>query len=657
MEERIRSLIDRLNAASEAYYGGKREIMTDYEWDAAFDELSRLEAESGLIYPDSPTQRVSEAPPAHSLEERHEFPALSLAKTKDVGELVKWAGGKPVWCSWKEDGLTLVATYENGLLRRLLTRGNGVTGANVTSLAEALHGIPRRIAETGKLVIRGEAVISYADFEAFLLESGEDYANPRNLASGSLSLKDTDEIRRRHIRFVPFTLVYTERDLPGWGQRLSYLDQLGFETVQRESVPDPDMLPQVISRWSDRADKGLSPYPVDGLVITYDDTVYASGGSVTGHHMTRAGLAFKWADESADTVLERVEWSCAASAITPVAVFRPVRLEGTTVTRSTLHNISECRRLGLGGAGTRIRVIKANKIIPKVIGVLEKQGDFTVPAACPVCGGEVSLRLSASGAETLHCLNASCPARQIRRFARFVSKPGMNIDGLSTQTLVRLINLGLVKEYADLYHLSAHADSIRELEGFGERSVSNLLSSVEKSRDVAGEKLLYALNIPLCGPEVAKLLLSRHSLEEIRTLSREGDGEDVFASIDGIGPEKSAAVVRWFRDDSQDAAFRRLLAEVRVSETDKTPAGTLCQGLVFVITGEVTRFRNRAALKALIEAQGGKVTGSVTKKTDYLINNDRSSGSAKNKKAAELGVPVLSEDELIRRFSLQGSEG
>ncbi len=648
MEERIRRLIDTLNAASAAYYGGKNEIMSDHEWDAAFDELSRLEEESGIRYPDSPTQRVSEDV-IPGQEEKHEYPALSLQKTKEIAELVKWADGRPVWVSWKEDGLTLVATYEHGRLVRLLTRGNGVTGTNLTHLASCITGIPERIEEKGKLVIRGEAVISYADFDAFLLESGEDYQNPRNLASGSLSLKDSAEVRRRHIRFIPFTLVHTDREIVSWGERLDLLDSLGFRTVERERT-EAAGLADTVRAWSEKADRGLSPFPVDGLVVNYDDTAYARGGSVTGHHETRGGIAFKWADESADTVLRQVEWSCAASAITPVAVFDPVRLEGTTVSRATLHNVSECRRLGIGGAGSRIRVIKSNKIIPKVIAVTEASGTFTVPETCPVCGRKAVLRTSDSGAETLHCTFDGCPGKKIRKLARFVSKGGMDIDGLSVQTLVRLINRGWIGEYGDLYALRAHEEEIAGMDGFGEKSAANLIAAVEKSRDADAARVLYALNIPLCGSEVAKLLLSRYTLDEVIRTAAETDDSGVFSAIDGIGPEKSASVVAWMKDGENRRSLERLLGEIRVTESEKVTAGERCAGLTFVITGDVFRFRNRAEMKRYIESQGGRVTGSVTGKTSFLISNDPLSGSGKSRKAAEMGVPVITEEEFIASY-------
>ncbi|MBR4502738.1 MAG: NAD-dependent DNA ligase LigA [Clostridia bacterium] len=649
MEERIRRLIDTLNAASAAYYGGKSEIMTDHEWDEAFDELARLENETGIRFPDSPTQRVSEDV-IPGQEEPHEYPALSLQKTKSPADLVRWAGGKSVWVSWKEDGLTLVATYERGRLIRLLTRGNGVVGTNLTHLAPCIAGIPDTVPENGKLVIRGEAVISYADFDAFLLESGEDYQNPRNLASGSLSLKDPAEVRRRRIRFIPFTLVHTDRNIISWGERLDLLDSLGFTTVEREKVDDPEALERTVKKWSDRAEKGLSPFPVDGLVITYDDTVYAEGGTVTGHHRTRGGIAFKWADESADTVLRQVEWSCAASAITPVALFDPVRLEGTTVSRATLHNVSECRRLGLGGAGTRIRVIKANKIIPKVVAVLGAEGVFSVPSSCPVCGSATVLSMSASGAETLRCTFEGCPGKKIRKLTRFVSKSGMDIDGLSVQTLVRLINLGWVREYRDIYTLSGHASEMAVLDGFGEKSVSNLLSAIDKSREVSADKLLFALNIPLCGSEVARLLLKHYTLEGLIAAASEAEDSSVFTGIDGIGPEKSASMVTWMKDEENRRSLLDLLKELKVTETEKTPSGEKCSGLTFVITGDVSVFRNRAEMKKYIESQGGKVTGSVTSKTSFLISNDAASGSEKSRKAASLGVKVISEDEFISSY-------
>lgn len=508
MEEKllqIKSLVKRLNQASDSYYNGKGELMTDYEWDALFDQLKRLEEETGEILPDSPTNRVSEDSIVGKKEE-HEFAALSLAKTKQVSDLVKWAEDRPIWISWKLDGLTLVVTYDGGILTKIVTRGNGHIGTNITHLAPAISGIPATISAKGHLVVRGEAVISYADFEQFIIESEGDYANPRNLASGSLALKDIEEVKQRHIQWIPFTLVYTERELTSWGERMQMLKDLGMNPVERERIDHPttENIQLEIDKFTEKVTSKKNPFPVDGLVICYDDTAYAATGSVTGHHATRAGFAFKWQDEHADTVLDHIEWSCAASTITPVAVFKPVELEGTTVQRASLCNVSECERLGIGDKGTRLQVIKANKIIPKVINITEVVGSFVIPNECPVCHAPAVVRESESGTKTLHCTNAACPAKQLKKFARFVSKEGINIDGISEQTVWKFINHGFIREYADFYKLKNYAFEISCFEGFGKKSVSNLLESVEKSRHTDGRHLLYALNIPLCGGDVAK---------------------------------------------------------------------------------------------------------------------------------------------------------
>ena len=745
MRNKMQQLITRLNEASDAYYNGRGELMTDYEWDALFDQLKQLEEEAGEVLPDSPTHKVSEDT-IPGQKEQHEFPALSLAKTKKEEDLVKWAESRPIWISWKLDGLTLVATYDNGKLTRVLTRGGGDIGTNITHLARAISGLPAAIAEKGHLVIRGEAVISYADFEQFLMESDEEYANPRNLASGSLSLKDVEEVKKRKIRWIPFTLVYSQYDtasagealsaggsstsaldpssvsqlqtseesdsvihnerqaseraasevrtesnpnLTSWGARMDFLEKLGFHPVERELVLQPDAasVADAIARWTEKvtgmkapgrtgsstknhaaneAAGRTNPYPVDGLVITYDDTAYASTGSVTGHHATRAGYAFKWQDESADSELDHIEWSCAASTITPVAVFKPVELEGTTVQRASLCNISECERLGIGGPGTKLSVIKANKIIPKVIRVIQKEGELEIPKICPVCGEQTEIRVNeASATRTLRCTNPACAAKQLKKFTRFVSKTGMDIDGISEQTLARFINAGWVHEYADLYHLPEHREEIVQMEGFGEKSMENLVSALEKSRQTEPQRLLFALCIPLCGQEVAKLLLSRYALPELIRTARETEDAEAFSVIDGIGPEKSASFVRWMQEEANAAGLDRLLAELSFREEDladpndpasaagkaaKEAAAGRCAGLTFVVTGDVHHYKNRNELKAYIESQGGKVTGAVSGSTSFLINNDVNSASGKNQKAKKLGIPIISEDEFVERF-------
>ena len=667
---RMQQLVSELNEASDAYYNGKTERMTDYEWDARFDELKRLETEAGTTLPDSPTQKVSEDS-INGQKEEHEFAALSLAKTKQIDDVVKWAEERPIWISWKLDGLTLVVTYDNGQLTKVVTRGNGHIGTNITHLAKAISGIPFTIAYKGHVVIRGEAVISYDDFERFLVESGEDYANPRNLASGSLSVKEPQDIKDRHIRWIPFTLVSIEENITSWGDRMTWLDQQGFTTVERQRVEAPSLstVESCLAGFTEKVTSKQNPFPVDGLVVCYDDTDYAQTGSVTGHHATRAGLAFKWQDESADSVLQEIEWSCAASTISPVAIFQPVELEGTTVRRASLCNISECERLGIGGPGTLLSVIKANKIIPKVIAIKQRVGTFTVPDHCPVCHAPAEIAVSeTSGTKTLHCTNADCPAKQLRKFARFVSKEGMNIDGISEQTLSKFINLGWVSEYADLYELRSHIRELAQLEGFGEKSASNIIRSIDKSRQVEAHRLLYALNIPLCGLDVCKRLLSAYSLEELIERAVSGSPADtpqldlfapqtepseVFAHINGIGPEKSAQFVLWFRNERNLTRYRRLLSYLQVTTPDVSASGNRCQGLTFVITGDVHHFKNRNELKSYIESQGGKVASAVSGSTSFLINNDVTSTSGKNKKAQQLGIPIISEDEFIAAYSLE----
>ena len=504
------------------------------------------------------------------------------------------------------------------------------------------------------------------------MESEEEYANPRNLASGSLTLKDINEVKERHLRWIPFTLVYVEEEIISWGERMAWLEHQGFKSVDRECIEQPNEMniQSVINLWTERVTGEQTsqssdsshkivrfPYPVDGLVITYDDTAYAATGSVTGHHATRAGYAFKWRDESAETELDHVEWSCAASTISPVAVFRPVELEGTTVKRASLCNISECERLGIGDKGTKIAVIKANKIIPKVINVIEQIGIFHIPETCPVCHSATEVVESeVSGTRTLHCTNSHCPAKQLKKFGRFVSKEGVNIDGLSEQTVQKFINLGWVCEYADFFHLKDHAPELRTMEGFGNKSVSNLLTAIEKARNVEARRLVFALNIPLVGQDVCNRLLSAYPLEELIKTATESISDDVFSTIAGIGPEKSTSFVRWMKDEDNHAMLHNLLLELNISQQSSTLTGSSCQGLTFVVTGDVHHYKNRNELKAYIESQGGKVTGSVSKSTNFLINNDVESTSGKNQKAKELSIPIISEDEFIARFTLSNTE-
>ena len=648
----MKELVARLNEASAAYYNGKAELMSDYQWDAMFDELKKLEEKTGTILEDSPTSNVS-ADTTAGQKEAHEYAALSLAKTKKVEDLVRWAQDRKIWLSWKLDGLTLVVTYDRGRLHKVVTRGDGHIGTNITHLASAIDGIASKISYKGHLVIRGEAVISYEDFNAFVMETGEDYANPRNLASGSLSLKDVEEVKRRKIHWIPFTLVHSDEPMDSWGAQMQWLDELGFKTIQRECIEQPSQenIQGVIDRWSDLVSQNRNPYPVDGLVINYDDVVYASSGEVTGHHATRAGYAFKWQDTAAETVLDHIEWSCAASAITPVAVFEPVELEGTTVRRASLCNISECIRLGIGEKGTVLSVIKANKIIPKVVSVNRKEGELIIPHVCPVCGAPATVDVSeVSGTKVLRCSNDACAARKLKKFTRFVSRQACDIDGISEATLARFINEGWISNNADIYRLDSHRDEIAQLEGFGDKSADNLVASITKARKVNDVRLLYALSIPLVGQDVVKRLLGAYPLEKLVEMAVSAESEDVFSTIDGIGQEKSSSFVRWFQNETNRKDFEDLLGEIEVVSTQIKAEGNRCEGMTFVVTGDVYQYKNRNELKAYIESQGGKVTGSVSKSTSFLINNDVNSTSSKNTKAKNLGIPILSEQDFIDQF-------
>ena len=648
-EQRIKYLIEQLNLASQAYYNGQNEIMTNFEWDAMFDELTLLEQETGIILEDSPTQRTGMEVEAGEREE-HEFPALSLAKTKQVEELQAWAGDRDIWLSWKLDGLTLVLTYDGGVLTKILTRGNGTSGNNITFLKQAIGGIPLTIAYKGHMVVRGEAVISYSDFDQIndmIEDDDEKYANPRNLASGTLNLDDLEEVKKRHVNFHAFTLVYMDDPILSWGERMKYLEDMNFIVVEHEKTTASE-LSDVIERWTEKVERGEMDLPVDGLVICYDDTEYAASGSVTGHHATRAGYAFKWADEAVDTRLRYIEWSCAVSTISPVAVFEPVQIEGTTVSRASLCNISEIERLGLGAECT-LSVIKANKIIPKCIAVKDAKGEVVIPETCPVCGASTKIHISPkSGTKTLHCTNPDCTAKNVKKFTRFVSKQAMDIDGLSVQTMLKFMNQGYIREFADLYHLSEHFDEISQMDGFGEKSCTNMNLAIEKSRNVHPVNLIYALCIPMIGIDAGKKIVAEVGFEGFLKRMEE---QDDFEDIDGIGLEKSNSILLWYQKKENRMMLAHLLQEIHVEkvEVKDTSAGS-CVGQTFVITGDVHQFKNRNEFKAYVEAQGGKVTGSVSKKTTYLVNNDLESASSKNKKAKELGIPIISEDTFVEMF-------
>lgn len=648
-KERIEALVAKLNQASKAYYNGQDEIMSNYEWDQMFDELQELEGETGYVMPDSPTQNAG-FEESQGEKETHEYQALSLAKTKQVSELQKWAGEREIWLSWKLDGLTLVLTYDGGLLTKILTRGNGTVGTNITFLKKAIQGFPLKISYKGHLVVRGEAAISYTDFAQIndmIEDDDEKYANPRNLASGTLNLEDVNEVKARHVHFHAFTLVHMDDAVKSWGQQMDYLEELGFTVVDREKGT-ADTLPALVEKWTKRVENGKMDIPVDGLVICYEDTEYAATGSVTGHHATRAGLAFKWQDESVETKLRYIEWSCAVSTISPVAVFEPVQIEGTTVSRASLCNLSEIKRLGVGKECT-LEIIKANKIIPKCIGVKNATGEVEIPKECPVCHAKTAIHISEnSGTETLHCTNPDCTAKHVRKFTRFVSKNGMDIDGLSAQTMIKFMNDGYLSNFADLYHLNEHFEAIRERDGFGEKSVENMDRAIEKSRQAKPVNFIYALCIPMIGTDAAKKIVGTLGFLGFcqRLAKKEG-----FEDIDGIGLEKSNSILNWYQNPNNQESFEALLQEIHIEAAApvKKENGS-CKGITFVITGDVYHYKNRDEFKAYVESQGGKVTGSVSKKTSYLVNNDTESESSKNRKAKELGIPIISEDQFIEMF-------
>ena len=645
---RIEELVTILNKASEAYYNGQDEIMSNYEWDAMFDELTALEEETGHILSNSPTQNAGYESTSGQ-KEAHEFSALSLAKTKKVEELEKWAEDYPIWLSWKLDGLTLVITYDNGKLVKILTRGNGTIGTNITHLKNSIKGFPLEVPYKGHLVVRGEAVISYTDFAAIndmIEDEDEKYANSRNLASGTLNLDDVDEVKNRKVHFHAFTLVHMDEPMISWGDRMNFLEKMGFTVVDRE-LGDAKTIGSMIDKWTKRVESGKMDLPVDGLVICYDDTEYASTGSVTGHHATRAGYAFKWQDEAVDSRLRYIEWSCAVSTISPVAVFEPVQIEGTTVSRASLCNLSEIERLGVGKECT-LSVIKANKIIPKCIAVKDAVGELEIPTECPVCRAATRIHTSASGTKTLHCTNPDCTAKNVKKFSRFVSKNGMDIEGLSVQTMLRFINEGFIREFADIYKLSQHFATISELEGFGEKSCENMNKAIEKSRNVHPVNFIFAICIPMIGTDAAKKIVNTVGFDGFLERMEQSIG---FEDIDGIGGEKSNSILQWYANDTNQNALEHLLQVVEIQKVEKknTENGT-CNGLTFVITGDVHQFKNRDEFKVYVESQGGKVAGSVSGKTNYLVNNDVESTSSKNKKAKDLGIPIISEDTFVEMF-------
>lgn len=635
MQEKI-NILDR---ASKAYYAEGTEIMTNFEYDRIYDELAELEAESGIILSGSPTQKVGYEVLSELPKERHTSRMLSLDKTKSRDELLGWLGDKKGLLSWKLDGLTIVLTYSGGGLTKAVTRGNGDVGEVITGNARVFVNVPLRIGYKGDLVLRGEAVITYHDFEEIngrISEADQRYKNPRNLCAGSVRQLDPRVTAKRRVRFYAFALVSADSvDFhESREEQMKWLAAQGFDCVRSVSVTGDTLFTEIQSYQDAIAD---NPVPSDGLVLTYDDLVYSASLGSTAKY-PRDSIAFKWMDQTADTTLTEIEWSASRTGlINPIAVFDPVELEGTTVSRASLHNISIAEELGLG-IGDTVRVYKANMIIPQISEDLTPTHRLPIPDRCPACKGEVVIR-DDNGVRTLYCPNPNCLAKQIKSFTLFVSRDAMNIEGLSELTIEKLVGRGLIREPADFFHIEKYHDEITEMEGFGEKSFDRLKASVEKARDTDPERLLYSLGIPGIGVANAKVIARacKEKWADIESLST-----DRLKAIDGVGDIMASQYAAFFADPEKRRIVADILAEVRLDESYEE-GGTFFDGMTFVITGSLNGYANREELKHLIESSGGRVAGSVSAKTTYLINNDVSSASGKNKKAKELGIPIIDE--------------
>ena len=643
--QRMEELVELLNRAGRAYYQESREIMSNYEYDALYDELTQLEKELQVTLAGSPTIHVGYEVVSEMPKERHESPMLSLDKTKDVEELRAFAGDQNVVMSWKMDGLTIVLTYQGGELTKAVTRGNGEVGEVITGNARVFKNVPLRIPYQGELILRGEAVIGYKDFERIneeIPDADARYKNPRNLCSGSVRQLNSEVTAKRNVRFYAFSLVRAEgvdfRNSRAY--QLDWLKDQGFEVVEHYVVAPADIEAEVI-KFSEKI--AQNDFPSDGLVLIYDDIRYGESLGRTAK-FPRDSYAFKWADETRETTLQGIEWSPSRTGlINPVAIFDPVELEGTTVSRASVHNISIMEELKLG-VGDRIEVYKANMIIPQIARNLTCSGVRDIPRVCPVCGGETEIRQEGS-AKMLYCTNPRCQAKQIKAYALFVSRDAMNIEGLSEATLEKFIGRGFIQTYDDLFHLDRHREEIQEMEGFGEKSYQNLMESVERARETTLPRLLYSLGIPGIGVANARVICqeTKVSAEALPDLT-----EEELSAVPGVGDVIAKAYVDYFEDETHRQVYRELLGEVHIEQETVDEGGRTLEGTTFVITGSVEHFANRSELKRLIESKGGKVTGSVTSKTSYLINNDAASTSSKNRKAKELGVPILTEEEFLQ---------
>ena len=643
---RIRELVTLLREAGRAYYQESREIMSNLDYDRLYDELSALEAKTGLILSGSPTQNVGYEVVSALPKERHEKPMLSLNKTKSVEELKNWLGEQKGLLSWKMDGLTIVLTYENGVLQKAVTRGNGEIGEVITGNARAFSNLPVRIPYRGQLILRGEAVIRYSDFErinAQIEDVDAKYKNPRNLCSGSVRQLNSEITAQRNVRFFAFSLVKADGvDFENSRKvQFEWLKNQGFETVAYKEVT-AENLPEKVKEFSEAIAE--NDVPSDGLVLLMNDIAYGQSLGRTAK-FPRDSIAFKWADEIQETTLSYIEWSASRTGlINPVAVFEPVELEGTTVSRASVHNISIMEGLALG-AGDRITVYKANMIIPQIAENLTRSGVRDIPKVCPVCGGPTEIR-QVNDVKSLYCINPDCQAKKIKRFTLFASRDALNIGGFSEATLEKFIGVGFIHEYADIFHLADHEQEIVTMEGLGQKSFDNLMASIKKASVTTLPRLVYSLGVAGIGLANAKMLCRhfKNNFDAMRTASREE-----LVEVDGVGEVLADAWISYFADEKNREIVDHLLQAVTIEkEEEAEEEGTArFAGMTFVVTGSVEHFKNRKELQEVIEKQGGKVTGSVTAKTTYLINNDTASSSSKNKKAKELEIPILSEEDFL----------
>lgn len=644
--ERIKELTELLSRASKAYYAQDQEIMSNYDYDRLYDELEGLERETGIILAGSPTQHVGYEAVDELPKEAHESPMLSLDKTKEREELRAWLQGQPAILSWKLDGLTIVLTYRDGKLAKAVTRGNGEVGEVITGNARTFINLPLNIGFTGELVLRGEAVISYSDFERInsrIEDVDARYKNPRNLCSGSVRQLNSEITAQRSVRFIAFNLVRAEGvDFANSREaQFAFLEKQGFEVVQRVLVTEDTIL-DAIEDYARRVES--YEIPSDGLVLTFEDIAFGQSLGRTAK-FPRHSIAFKWADELRETTLLEIEWSPSRTGlINPVAIFEPVELEGTTVSRASVHNISILRGLKLG-IGDRITVYKANMIIPQIAENLTGSDTVEIPKTCPVCGGRTQIRQVAD-AQSLYCTNEDCAAKKIKSFTLFVSRDAMNIDGLSEATLEKFLGSGFLQEFADLYHLERYHEQIVSMEGFGEKSYQNLQASIERSREVTLPQVIYALGIANIGVANAKMLC-RHFDYDLEQMLQ-ADVEELGA-IEGVGEVIATAFVEYMRDQDNVRRIRDLMKELRIQAVQVSAEQNLA-GKGFCITGSLEHYGSRNELKEVIEQRGGKVTGSVTSKTECLINNDSASNSSKNKKAKELGIPILTEEDFMAKY-------